>query len=160
GMPCRTTPFVKIQKSAPGVACCTSSARRFAPFFPPSACIPWHSAQCCSKSFLPAPTASGSFSSGLRLARAFSGTFARAAYSDLSVLRTQEFSLCANAEEATRAKRPGVKSPKTAARHDVLLFNGGLVTNDSPYPQNLRTPATRPIAIVTGDCDRSIRTPV
>ncbi len=37
GMPRRTTPLVRIQKSVPGVACCTSSARRFGAFLPPSA---------------------------------------------------------------------------------------------------------------------------
>src|ERR1700730_450526 len=71
-MPRRTTPFVRIQNSAPGVEFWTSSARRLGPFSPPAP-APWHGAQCCAKRFLPAAMALGSFSKGLRLERAFGG---------------------------------------------------------------------------------------
>ena len=40
GIPRRTTPFDRIQNSAPGVACCTCSFNRLGPLFVPCAFIP------------------------------------------------------------------------------------------------------------------------
>src|SRR6267154_5017717 len=82
GMPRRTTPLVKIQNTAPGVALWISTARKLGAFFPPSAASPWHSAQCCSNRFFPAAIASGFCSKGLRFARAFSGAFSISPYTE------------------------------------------------------------------------------
>src|SRR5713101_6509658 len=82
GMPRRTTPLVRIQNTAPGVALWISTARKLGAFFPPSANSPWHSAQCCAKIFFPAATASGFCSKGLRFKRAFSGAFSISLYTE------------------------------------------------------------------------------
>src|SRR5882762_3325589 len=82
GMPRRTTPLVRIQNTAPGVALWTSTARKLGAFFPPSAASPWHSAQCCSNRFFPAAMASGFCSKGLPFARAFSGAFSISLYTE------------------------------------------------------------------------------
>src|SRR6266403_937611 len=101
GMPRRTTPLVRIQNTAPGVALWTSIARKLGAFFPPSADSPWHSAQCCSNKFFPAATASGFCSKGLRFARAFSGAFSISLYTeDFADLADLSTSWLASADHA------------------------------------------------------------
>ncbi len=137
GIPWRTTPLVKIQKISPGVACCTPPARRLGPLLEPPADSPWHSAQCCPKSFCPAVAASGSLSSGLRLFRSFSGTLASTTSTGSSFRGRR---CCARAATSkTRRDAP----PNTAAKHERpgrrVRFHErppNRLRNISPNPEN------------------------
>ena len=73
GIPRLITPLVNTKNSALGVALWTFASRRLGPLVVPQPSLPWHSAECYSKSFPPAATASGSLSRGLCFVRSLSG---------------------------------------------------------------------------------------